>query len=191
MLRTLCYLVFSQNRSYSFSSNQTSNPTGWTLLEIMIVSAVIAILASLAIPSVSSMMAKNQAQSTLLQIKGTLREAQRNAIRMGKECRISMNPDINPTSLTVDSNTQYQGCLSSAEVDLEGLSMKENFPGTGIRFSYKGNTTNIGTIVVESSNSATKYCLVVSNFLGIMRSGVYEPPQNEISISANSCKTSI
>lgn len=160
------------------------------MLEVMIVSIVIGTLASLAIPNMVSMMAKNQAQNTLLQIKGTLREAQRNAIRMGKECRISMSPDVNPTSLTVDSNPQYQGCLSSEGVDLEGLSMKENFPGTGIRFSYKGNTNNIGTIVVESSNAATKYCLVVSNFLGIMRHGIYQE-ETSGSISASHCQSTL
>jgi type II secretory pathway pseudopilin PulG len=147
-------------------------------------------LASLEFPNMMEGSEKRKAQSALSQLKGTLQEAQRNSIKMGKECKIIMDNDINPTYLAVDTATQYVGCLSIQRLNFSGITVTENFPGTGIRFSYRGNTTNIGTIVVESPNAQTKYCLVVSNFLGIMRSGVYNGTTTG-SISASNCQSSV
>jgi hypothetical protein len=141
-------------------------------------------------------MNKNKVQNSLYEVKGTLREAQRNAIKMGKECRVVMNADINPTYLSVDTETKYIGCLNSSGVDLSGINVTENFPGSRIRFSYKGNSTNLGTIVFHSSNTQAKYCLVLSNLLGIMRSGIYTqeipPPTGSTSgVDSDYCKSSI
>jgi type II secretory pathway pseudopilin PulG len=149
---------------------------------------LLAILAAWAIPNMVEGIEKRKAQSTLSQLKGTLQEVQRNSIKMGKECRVVTDVDINPTYLAVDTATQYVGCLSIQRLNFSGITVTENFPGTGIRFSHRGNTTNIGTFVVESPNARTKYCLVVSNFLGIMRSGVYNGSTS--SVSASDCQSS-
>ncbi|MEB3121916.1 MAG: type II secretion system protein [Snowella sp.] len=189
MIRTLFYLGFFRKKYLDNSSGLVCRNSGWTLLEVMIVILIIGILASLAIPNMMGAIEKRKAQSALFQIKGTLQEAQRNAIKMGKECKVAMNINVNPTYLTVEAGNQYIGCLSSAGLDLSEITVTENFPGKTIRFSYKGNTTNIGTIVVESPSAQTKYCLVVSNFLGIMRGGVYNGT-TEGSISATNCQSS-
>lgn len=177
MIRTLFYLGFFPKKHLDTSANFRYKNSGWTLLEVMIVIVIIGILASLAIPNMMGAIEKRKAQSALFQIKGTLQEAQRNAIKMGKECRVTLkgtNDDFDPPSIAVNSDPEYVGCLSSSETFFEGLEMRENFSGNNIRFSYRGNTTNIATIVVKSPSAETQYCLVVSNFLGIMRSGVYD-----------------
>ena len=154
------------------------------------------ILASIAIANMLGMMNKNKVQNSLYEVKGALREAQRNAIKMGKECKVVMDADINPTYLSVDTETKYVGCLSSPRVDLSGVNVTENFPGSSIRFSYKGNSTNLGTIVFHSSKTQAKYCLVLSNLLGIMRSGIYTkeivPTATSVSgVSATNCESTI
>jgi hypothetical protein len=141
-------------------------------------------------------MNKNKVQNSLYEVKGALQEAQRNAIKMGKECKVVMNADINPTYLSVDANSTYIGCLSSQGIDLSGITVTENFPGSSIRFSYKGNSTNLGTIVFHSSKTNAKYCLVFSNLLGIMRSGIYTeeipaPTGNTSGVDSDYCKSSI
>jgi len=189
VIRTLFYLGFFSKKHLDNSSGLVCKNTGWTLLETICVSLIIGIFACWAIPNMMEGIQKRKAQSTLSQLKGTLQEAQRNSIKMGKECKVAMNMDVNPTYLEVDTATQYVGCLSIQRLDFSGITVTENFPGKTIRFSYRGNTTNIGTIVVDSSDAKTKYCLVVSNFLGIMRSGVYKGT-TEGSISATNCQSS-
>ena len=189
---TLFYLGFFRKKHFDNSSGLVCKNAGWTLLETICVSLIIGILASFAIPNMMEGIQKRKAQSTLSQLKGTLQEAQRNSIKMGKECKVTLkatNGGFNPPSIAVHSDPEYVGCLSSSEIFFENLEMRENFPGTSIRFSYRGNTTNIGTIVVESSNAKTKYCLVVSNFLGIMRNGVYNGSTS--SVSASNCQSSL
>ncbi|AIE74298.1 MULTISPECIES: hypothetical protein [unclassified Synechocystis] len=112
-------------------------------------------------------------------LKQTLQQAQRNAIKMGKECRVQLSPSSNPPKIILDADSRYAGCLPYREVTLENVAFHHNFPSTNIRFSYKGNSTNLGTMVVESvSVIGIRYCLVMSNMIGMMRTGKYleEPP---------------
>lgn len=166
---------------------------GWTLIEIAVVAVITGILASLAIPSMMAMAAKNKVQGGLAQVKGALQEAQRNAIRMGKECKVAVNAGSNSPSITVAASVagnSYAGCLSQTVV-LNDLSLLENFNGTNIRFSYKGNTNNWGTIIIHSPNTNTKYCLAISA-LGIMRSGVYTGTVTDATSDySDNCKSSL
>ena len=188
MIRTLFYLGFFRKKYLDNSSGLVCRNSGWTLLEVMIVILIIGILASLAIPNMMEAIEKRKAQDALSRLKGTLQEAQRNAIKMGKECRVSINTNENgyTTHSVSIADSTYAGCLSQ-EVSFPGITVTENLPNNGetISFSYRGNTTNIVTIIVESPNARTKYCLVVSNFLGIMRSGVYDESR-----TSNKCQSS-
>ena len=196
MLKTFFYLGFFANKCCRSESDLVYRNSGWTLLETMIVSVITGILASIAIVNMLGIMNKNKVQNSLYEVKGALREAQRNAIKMGKECKVVMDANINPTYLSVDTASKYVGCLSSQGVDLSGIKVTENFPGSSIRFSYKGNSTNLGTIVFHSSKTQAKYCLVFSNLLGIMRSGVYTqeipaPTGSTSGVSADNCESTI
>jgi hypothetical protein len=126
----------------------------------------------------------------LTTLKQTLQQAQRNAIKMGKECRVQLSPNSSPPKILLHTDSKYNGCLPYREVPLENVLFHHNFSGTDIRFSYKGNSTNLGTMVVESINVVgIRYCLVMSNMIGMMRSGDYveAPP----TVSATHCKQSI
>jgi type II secretory pathway pseudopilin PulG len=196
MLKTFFYLGFFANKCRRSDSDLVYRNSGWTLLETMIVSLITGILSSIAIVNMLGVMNKNKVQNSLYEVKGALQEAQRNAIKMGKECKVAMDVDVNPTYLSVDAETKYVGCLSSQGVDLSGIKVTENFSGSRIRFSYKGNSANLGTIVFHSSNTNAKYCLVFSNLLGIMRSGIYTAeispaPGNPSGVSGDNCESTI
>lgn len=174
---------------WRFFSGDRLPSSGWTLIEVVSVSMIVGILAGAAMPSLLGMKAKMDVKSGLSELKQALKQAQRNAIKMGKECKVEMNTVSDPPLLSVASGSEYTGCLQSSVV-LKNIRLHENFPGETIRFSYKGNSTNLGTIVVESSYAGeNRYCLVMSNFIGIMRTGDYiqVPP----TISATHCKTSV
>lgn len=189
MIRVIYSLGWLPKQTTVYQEPRQVASQGWTLLELAIVSVIAGILASLAIPSMMAMAAKSKVQSGLAQVKGALQEAQRNAIKMGKECRVSVNAGSNSPSITVAGNS-YAGCLSQTVV-LNDLSMLENFNGTNIRFSYKGNTNNWGTIIIHSPHTNTKYCLALSA-LGIMRSGVYTGAVTDAtSAYSDNCKSSL
>ena len=110
VIRTLFYLGFFRKKYLDNSSGLVCRNSGWTLLEVMIVIVIIGILASLAIPNMMGAIEKRKAQSALFQIKGTLQEAQRNAIKMGKECKVTLkgtNDDFDPPSIVVNSDPEY------------------------------------------------------------------------------------
>lgn len=166
---------------------------GWTLLEIITVGLIVGILASIGTPSMIALSYKNKVQSGLAQVKGALQQAQRNAIKMGKQCEILLNTDTKPYSVEIyvpsGDPTKNLGCLSE-KVILDDLEFNKNALGDLIRFSYKGGTTNLRTMVVYSPKTDTRHCLVVSNFLGIMRSGIYKNDPAS-SISATHCQSSL
>jgi len=189
MIRVIHSLGWLPKPAIVYQEPKQVNPQGWTLLELAIIAVIAGVLASLAIPSMMAMAAKNKVQGGLAQVKGALQEAQRNAIRMGKECKVSVNAGSNPPSIAV-ADSSYAGCLSQTVV-LTDLSMLENFNGTNVRFSYKGNTNNWGTIIIHSPNTSTKYCLVISA-LGIMRSGVYTGAVTDATSDySDNCKSSL
>ncbi|WP_228015239.1 hypothetical protein [Synechocystis salina] len=126
----------------------------------------------------------------LTTLKQTLQQAQRNAIKMGKECRVQLSHSSNPPKIILDTDPRYIGCLPYREVTLENVVFHHNFSSPNIRFSYKGNSTNLGTMVVESVNvTGIRYCLVMSNMIGMMRSGNYVavPP----TVSATHCQKDV
>lgn len=172
-----------------FSRSKHLSP-GWTLIEVGTVAVVVGIVGSMAMPSFMGVKARMDTRNGLDTLKQTLQQAQRNAIKMGKECRVQLSPSSNPPKIILDTDPKYNGCLTYREVPLENVVFHHNFSSPNIRFSYKGNSTNLGTMVVESVNvTGIRYCLVMSNFIGMMRSGNYVevPP----TVSATHCKQSI
>jgi type II secretory pathway pseudopilin PulG len=164
--------------------------SGWTLIEVGTIAVIVGILASLAMPSFMGMKARMDTRNGLDTLKQTLQQAQRNAIKMGKECRVQLSPNSSPPKILLHTDSKYNGCLPYREVPLENVVFHHNFPSTDISFSYKGNSTNLGIMIVESVNVVgIRYCLVMSNMIGMMRSGNYGavPP----TVSATHCKQAI
>mgnify|MGYP006293143059 CR=1 FL=1 len=184
---------------------------GWTLIELAVVAVIAGILASLAVPSMMGMMRNNQVSGAISQVKGTLQEAQQNAVRKGTSCSITVIESTGPTAGqnrvttvgTIRNTVSGSGCLSSTLSLPDTVIMRRSSTLATIVFSYKGNTTDSGTITLESTDgtadtastigSRQKWCLSVSNGLGIMRTGNYTG-NTEASVALNgtlNCKTSL
>jgi type II secretory pathway pseudopilin PulG len=133
-----------------------------------IVSVIVGILSSLAIPSMMSGMGKNDLKSAMGQVKGAVQEAQRAAIKKGQSCTVTLTTG---TSATV---TGSSGCISSTVQLASTITLSIPTGSSPFSFSYKGNTTSDLTITLASTKTTQKYCLVVSSGIGIMRSGVYD-----------------
>ena len=168
---------------YRYFSN-SDREAGFNLIEILIVTVIIGIVAAIAVPNFLGLLRRNQVNAALQTLHGAIRETQRQAIRQGRSCRIDL--DLSNNKLT---GNPPNCLLSDREID-NNIIIRTNFPGTSpnITFSYKGSTTRSGTIVVSSAMSDTQKCFVISLGLGIMRTGNYMGSPTD-SVSATNCQS--
>jgi prepilin-type N-terminal cleavage/methylation domain-containing protein len=159
--------------------------SGFTLIEMIITSIVVGVLAAITVPNLFGLFTQSQVKADIADVESILKEAQRQAIRKGKGCTVT----INSSTKAISSNPA--DCLSSnREID-NSLMMKtdqinSSFP---ISFSYKGNVQNSYTIVLYSNSSSTQKCVYVSDGLGIIKQGDYEGNVSS-TITYNQCKLS-
>lgn len=139
---------------------------GWTLMEMAVVAVIAGILSALAIPSMVGMQGRSELRDATNRVKAALQEAQRNAIKRGGSCTVTM------TSTTVTASPA--GCLSSPVNFPSSITQSFNNVGLNLVFTYKGNTTLGRTTVIESSKTAERRCIVTSNGIGLFRSGTYK-----------------
>ena len=136
--------------------------SGFTLIEMITTVILIGVVAVIAAPNFLGLLNRNRANSTLSQIEGAIKEAQRQAMRDGQSCT------VNITSAT---RTVTGGCLLSNRVFEDNITLNAD---QTITFSAKGTTASNATIVVSANNNTVQKCLVVSSGLGIIRTGDFD-----------------
>jgi prepilin-type N-terminal cleavage/methylation domain-containing protein len=146
--------------------------SGFTLIEMMVVTIIIGVIAAIAAPNFLGLLNRNRINDAAQQVEGALKEAQRQALRRGKQCTIA----ISSTNKTI-SNSGTSGCLLS-ERDLKKIdnSIQLSSNTTSIVFSGKGNITGgtAPTLVVSMSNgSPDQKCIVLEGLFATLRSGNY------------------
>lgn len=151
---------------------------------------LIGILAAIAIPSFIGLLERHRVNEGFAQVKGAIKEAQRQAIRRGRRCKIRIDTTNRKIHVSApDTHGNYNGCLLSERTLPRGVAIKTNYTTPVITFSPRGNTNSAGTIVVYNVNSGQiKKCMAISLGLGIIRSGDYTGEINT-SVSATRCKT--
>jgi prepilin-type N-terminal cleavage/methylation domain-containing protein len=163
--------------------NAHHNEDGFTLLELIIVIIVSGILAAVSVPSFLASNRNNQLNNDLASAKSALLESQRDAMRIGKTCTISLStgtpPEIsNPTATTANN------CLSTGTRTLSNVSMNAYKDVTGsasisvssLTFDFLGNlneTAPITIVLRHNSNSGDRKCIVISQPLGLIATGKY------------------
>jgi prepilin-type N-terminal cleavage/methylation domain-containing protein len=152
--------------------NARKSNSGFTLIEMLVVFIIIGVIAAIAAPNFLGLLNRNRITDASQQVQGALKEAQRQALRRGKQCTI----DIDSTNKII-SNSGTNGCLLS-ERDLSKIdnSIRLASNTTSIVFSGKGNITGATapTLVVYMSNgSPDQKCVVLEGLFATLRSGNY------------------
>ncbi len=140
---------------------------GFTLLELMIVVTIVGILGAIATPSFLAMNNTAKVNDALNTVQGALQEAQRQAMRNGKQCQLTINT-------TTNKITGTNGCLLTGDRTLPtGVTMYSS-GGNTINYGFRGNTDTTTTIKIYlADNSGKQKCLVLSSPLGVIRTGKY------------------
>jgi prepilin-type N-terminal cleavage/methylation domain-containing protein len=175
---------------------------GVTLLEVVITTIVIGILASLSAPNVMGMLARNNSKSAVQIIHSAIQEVKKEGIRNSKPCKLwlsfnKMNGELpelraDKTGCAINVDEQVKKAMV---IDLpDNVSFAtSNLPRTTnaklsssmINFNSKGVLTYDGVgmntpdlsrpavIVVAAEGTNSADCLVITPVLGLVRSGKY------------------
>lgn len=168
-------------------SNYTNNNSdrGFTLIELLVAVVILGILAALGTPSLLGLFARFRVKLSIHELEGAIKESQRQAMRLGRLCRVNIQPGTN-----VISGNPSQCLLNNRKIN-DDIVIRTNLSGNppNISFSYLGNTTKMGTIVLSSNYTDTQKCFVIALGTGISRIGDYTG-NNSGSVSATNCITS-
>ena len=174
---------------------------GFTLLEILIALAITGILAALTGPNLLAWLNSNKVQEATDSIQSALRDAQRQAIRLGRICTINFTngTGTNPTVYRQITASE-PGCLVATNTNAGSLSLPQevfmvvnNFPtlgiSPGVQFSFRGHVPDLNftppqnqaiIVLYPAANASTapypnqeRKCIVMASLLGIVKQGTY------------------
>ena len=141
--------------------------SGLTLMELMVTIAIVAILASIAIPNYIGWMPKKRLQSDALEIQSSIQLAKLAAVKTNASVVLSFNPAGDDYSIFADDGSgggiAGNGIQEGAERTLRSRQMtagvdllNTTFAGNTFRFDSKGLANASGDINIKSNNNMSR-----------------------------------
>lgn len=178
--RFFCAPVFSMNRLLP-----QSGTNGFTLIEMMIVIAMIAILAGIAVPNLTTMLPRFRTKAAARELKNDIQKAKLEAIKQNKECLVVFEPgsgtnggscvacissdnDCTDTDDQIVFKLSFDDHKSAALSDTTFSSNKFIFNTRGIPESTSG-AMGAGTAVVQNKEDTNYYFKVIVASSGRVR----------------------
>nr|WP_172657317.1 hypothetical protein [Myxosarcina sp. GI1] len=132
---------------------------------MLITIIVVGVIAAIAAPNLLGLLNRNRINTAIGDIEGAIREAQRQAMRSGRSCNITIDTTDNDNAIS-------GGCLLSTRSLKNSINFNSNL--NAITFSGKGNTNNSAILVVSMPDGTdSQKCLVMNAGLGLIRTGDY------------------
>lgn len=159
---------------------------GSTLIELTVVLVIIGIFVTIAAPSLLGLLNRYRVERATESLVGAIKEAQKQAMRQSKLCRVNIHAADNKITGTPSN------CLLNERKIEDDIKIRSNIPGIipNISFSHRGSTTKMGTIVVSSEGTKSQRCFVISLGTGIARTGTYTGAKTG-SVSADYCNNTL
>ena len=149
-----------------------TRPDGFSLVECLVVVALLGILATLAIPSSSAVQRRLELDSGLRRLRVGLDRGRMAAQRDRQPCALQLSATGWQPTLAGDLPACRGGVTSLAETGSGELELRSNLPDA-VRFSTNGLVLDGGLVLLSHPSHAQALCLVIGLPLGISRSGVY------------------
>ncbi|BAZ43889.1 type 4 prepilin-like protein [Chondrocystis sp. NIES-4102] len=173
---------------------------GFTLIEMIITVVIIGIIATLAVPNFLGLLNRNRVKDGVSQVEGALKEAQRQAMRKGRICKIRFTSNADGNSIiqthpeeTVGGTTvNYSGCLLSTRelpnsvslslLNGSTLQLVDSGNMVNLGFSNKGNPDAQRIMVISHEGTSTKKCVQIAGLLGNMLTGDYNESTKQCNV---------
>jgi type IV fimbrial biogenesis protein FimT len=126
--------------------------SGFTITELMVTIAVIAILASLAIPNFLAWLPNYRLRSGAEEIQSTLQFARLTAIKENATTTVAFDIANETYRASVVGGQTIRGGRMPAGIDINSAS----FGGTSVQFDSRGIANNAGTAVVRNNLGKAK-----------------------------------
>ena len=125
--------------------------SGYTLVEVLTVIAIIAIVAGIVLPNVVAWLPKYRLSSGAEEIQSTLQLARLGAIKENTSATVTFNTVNHSFSALVDDRMIKSGKMPAGIV-IDSVTT----PASEVEFNSRGLVTNGGDILVKNNQGATK-----------------------------------
>ena len=161
---------------------------GFTLIETLATAVIISIVAAIAAPNLIGLMNFTRVKEGIAQIEGGIKEGQRQAIRLGRACIVTINTADNEITAVTNEVPPNNCLLSNRELN-DNLDIATNVDNNGtannfdITFSSKGTTgftladpnkSGAMFIIYMTNGTQEQRCFVIASGLGLARIGNYD-----------------
>jgi prepilin-type N-terminal cleavage/methylation domain-containing protein len=114
---------------------------GYTLLEMMLVCAILVIIGALSVPTLASMQGSFKLNAAVDSVRGAWAEARARAIEEGRPYRFSVEPQGSSYRVAPDSPDYWSGSKPENDPNGVGLVLEQSLPA-GVRFRVNNEAAN-------------------------------------------------
>jgi type II secretory pathway pseudopilin PulG len=136
------------------------HPWGFTLIEVLIIVMVMGVLAAIATPSLSGLLDSIKVNQTVTELRSTLQDTQRQAIRSNKSCETQVTNTKNDRNPNKDEDKDNKGKGKEKEKE------KENGNGNG-----NGKRTVTSNCLASGDQTLPEGVDMVTNIQSVASSG--------------------
>jgi len=149
------------------NSSYNNHSAGFTLIELMVTIAVLAIIVSIAAPNVSTQLANQRVKSTAVTLENALKEAKVESVIRRQDVTLTYNSISTPKTITLTADGAKLPKFSIA-----GQSTVTITPTTATSVIFRSNKTISGSssvvyTICDSNNKATPRQVAVSAIASI------------------------